>query len=239
MNVLLGTFSFLLTFSLMTFVERFFKKEGLYVWICVATVASNVLVLKSVDLFGLTTNLGNIMFISVFSASDIMNEKYGSGHSKKAAVLGVVSQIVFSLACFFSLLYAPSSVDLNHVSMKNLFSMNLRVSFSSVAMYIAGSFLDIYLFCRIKQKYPNFLWLRNNISTIISSCLQNYIFAFLAFFGTYDLVTLLSIASVACVLEAIISLAATPFVYLTKNSPPKLIKNPPKTSSLGRLLNFL
>ncbi len=232
MNVLLGTLSFFLTFGSMAFIERFFKKEGLYVWICVATVASNVLVCKSVDFFGLTTNLGNILFISVFSASDIMNEKYGSGHSKKAAVLGVVSQIVFSLACSFSLLYVPSSVDLNHASMANLFSMNLRVSFSSVAMYIASSLFDIYLFCKIKQKYPNFLWLRNNISTIISSCLQNYIFAFLAFFGTYDLATLLSIASVACVLEAVISLAGTPFVYLAKNSSPS-DKKPPKPVTLG------
>ena len=228
MNVLWGTFSFLLTFGFMAAVERFFKKEGLYVWICLATVVSNVLVCKSVDLFGLTTNLGNIMFISVFSASDIMSEKYGSSHSKKASILGAVSQVVFSLACSFSLLYAPSSADLNHANMANLFSMNLRVSLASVSMYLAGSLLDIYLFFKIKQKYPDFLWLRNNISTIISSCLQNYVFTFLAFFGTYDVLSLFSMASVACVLEALISLAATPFVYIAKNSSQRRQKTIPQ-----------
>ena len=218
MNVLLGTLNFLFTFSLLVAVERFFKKEGLYVWICVATVIANVLVCKSVDLFGLTTNLGNVMFVSIFSASDIMSEKYGHEYSKKAAILGVISQVIFTLMCAFAIFYVPSSVDLSHDSMANLFSMNLRVSLSSVAMYLASSLLDIYLFCKIKQKYPNLLWLRNNVSTIISSCLQNYIFAFLAFFGTYDTLTLCSIASVACVLEVVISLAGTPFIYLAKRS---------------------
>lgn len=39
---------------------------GLFVWIGFATVAANLQVVKTVELFGLTATLGNILYGSVF-----------------------------------------------------------------------------------------------------------------------------------------------------------------------------
>ena len=71
--------------------EKFFKKEGLFVWISIATVISNILICKSIDILGFTTALGNILFASTFLATDILVEKYGVKDSRKAIVLGVCS----------------------------------------------------------------------------------------------------------------------------------------------------
>ena len=76
MNVLLGCMSIVLTFTILVLVEKFFKKEGLFVWISVATIVANILVCKSIDVFGFVTNIGNVLFASSFLATDIMNEKY-------------------------------------------------------------------------------------------------------------------------------------------------------------------
>ena len=216
MNILLGIGSIFITFSFVVLIEKLFKKEGLYAWISIATIIANILVCKSIDLLGFTTNLGNVLFASSFLATDIMSEKYGYKESKKAVVLAVFSQIVFIVSTQVALLYIPSSVDQVNDSMHNLFAINLRVSIASIAMYLVSNLLDIYLFEKIKKVIPGKLWIRNNVSTMISNCLENYLFTTFAFVGIYDFGTIFSIATVASILEIVIAIADTPFLYLGK-----------------------
>lgn len=216
MNILLGIVSLLLTFSLLIIVEKIFKKEGLFVWISIATIIANILVCKSIELFSFTTNLGNILFASSFLATDIMSEKYGAKESRKAIILGVVSQVIFVIMTQIGLLYIPAPEDLAQESMKGLFSINLRVSIASIVMYFVSNMADIYIFEKIKEKVPGKLWLRNNVSTMICNSLENYFFSFLAFAGLMDIPTILSIATLASILEIVIAVCDTPFLYLSK-----------------------
>lgn len=156
------------------------------------------------------------MFASNFLATDIICEKYNAKESKKAILLGVVSQLIFVATTQIALIYIPSSEDLSHEAMLKLFSINLRVSIASISMYFISNMFDIYLFEKIKKKTPNKLWLRNNVSTIISNCLENYLFSFFAFFGIFETKTIIEIASVASVIEMIIALLDTPFLYIAK-----------------------
>ena len=156
------------------------------------------------------------MFASNFLATDIMSEKYGFKESRKAIILAVVSQITFMISTTFAIWYIPSSVDLTSDSMKTLFSINLRVSIASLSMFFASNMLDIFLFEKIKQKFPEKLWLRNNVSTIVSNCLENYLFSIFAFIGIYGFTTILIMASCASVLEMIIAICDTPFLYISK-----------------------
>ncbi len=222
MNIFLGVVSIFSTFFLVVLMERLFEKEGLFVWIGISTIIANILVCKSVDFLGFTTNLGNVMFASNFLATDIMCEKYGTKESRKAIILGVVSQLIFVTTTQLALAYIPSIEDLSHEAMLGLFSINLRVSIASVSMYFASNMLDIYLFERIKKKFPNKLWLRNNVSTIISNCLENYIFSMLAFLGIFEIKTILEIATIASVIEMIIAILDTPFLYLAKCKTKKI-----------------
>ena len=215
-NILLGLLSIVITFSLLIIVEKIFKKEGLYVWISIATIIANITICKSIEVFGYVTNIGNVLFASTFLATDIMIEKYSKEDSKKAILIGVVSQIIFLIMTQYALLYVPASTDLAQEPMKALFSLNLRVSIASLVMYVVSNLLDIYLYQKLKEKYPKLLWLRNNVSTIISNCLENYIFTFLAFAGIFDIKTMLSIATIASVFEMIIAICDTPFLYISK-----------------------
>ncbi len=216
MNIVLGIISIIATFSIVVCMEKMFKKEGLYVWISIATIMANILVCKSIDILGLTASLGNVMFASIFLATDILSEKYDVKDSRKAVMLAIVSQIIFILATTLAVSYIPSETDLSHESMKTLFSINARVSISSIVMFGASNMLDIYLFEKLKKKFPKQLWLRNNVSTIISNCLENYFFVFFAFVGIYDYSTILSIATTTSILEIIIAICDTPFMYIAK-----------------------
>ncbi len=216
MNIVLGIIGIIATFSIVVCMEKMFKKEGLYVWISIATITANILVCKSIDILGLTASLGNVMFASIFLATDILSEKYDVKDSRKAVMLAIASQIIFILATTLAVSYIPSETDLSNESMKTLFSINARVSISSIVMFGASNMLDIYLFEKIKKKFPKQLWLRNNVSTIISNCLENYFFVFFAFVGIYDYSTILSIATTTSILEIIIAICDTPFMYIAK-----------------------
>jgi uncharacterized integral membrane protein (TIGR00697 family) len=218
MNIILGIISIILCFGTIVVLEKLFKKEGLYIWISIATIIANILVCKTINVIGFTSSLGNIMFASVFLATDIMTEKYGTEHSKKAVLLGMISAIIFVVSTQISLLYIPDTTDLAQESMKNLFGINLRTSIASLTMYFISNILGIWIFEKIKKKFPNKLWLRNNVSTIIANCSENYCFAFIAFLGILDIQVILSIATVGSILEILIAICDTPFLYIaTKN----------------------
>ena len=216
MNIILGIFSIVITVSLTVLSEKLFKKEGLYVWISIAVIIANIIICKNIDISIFKVNLGNILFASSFLATDIMSEKYGVEESKKAIIIAVFSQIVFVISTQVALLYTPSSIDVANESMKMLFSLNLRISISSIFMYFVSNMFDVYLFEKIKRKIPNKLWLRNNVSTMVSNSLENYLFGILAFTGVYDIMTILELTTVASILEIIIAVIDTPFLYLSK-----------------------
>lgn len=216
MNILLGVIGIVLCFGIEVLIEKIFKKEGLYVWIAVALVTANLLVAKNIDILGLQATLGNILFASTFLATDILSEKYSTKESKKAVNIGIVSVILFTIATQFALRFIPNELDMVNDSMKNLFTFSLRINIASIIMCYLSNMLDIIVFEKIKKKIPNKMWVRNNIATIISNCLENYFFTIFAFIGIYDLRTIFAIATTTTILEIMIAICDTPFLYLSK-----------------------
>lgn len=215
-NLVLGIVCIVICFGLEVIIEKIFKKEGLIVWVSVAMVSANILVTKNINILNLSATLGNILFASTFLATDILNEKYTFEDSKKAISLGIVSVVLFTVATQISLLFKANELDLVNDSLKTLFSINLRVSISSIVMCYLSNLLDIYLFEKIKKKVPNKLWLRNNVATIISNCLENYLFTIFAFIGIYNFNDIIIIATTTTIIEIIIAICDTPFLYLSK-----------------------
>lgn len=216
MNILLGILGIILCFSIEIIIEKIFKKEGLYAWISVALITANILVAKNINILSLQATLGNILFASTFLATDILSEKYSAKESRKAVNIGIVSVILFTVATQFSLLFKPNNLDMVNDSLKNIFTFNLRISISSIIMCYLSNMLDIIVFEKIKKKIPNKMWVRNNIATIISNCLENYFFTIFAFIGIYDLKTIFAIATTTTILEIMIAICDTPFLYLSK-----------------------
>ena len=216
-NVLLIFINIIVTFSIVILIEKLFKKEGLYVWAAIALIMANILECQTVGLFnGFTSTCGNVLFASVFLATDIMSEKYGSEYSRKAIKMAVFAMIAFTAIMQIGLLFTPDETDFAHESMTTLFGLNLRISISSIVMFFISNNLDIFLFEKIKNKLPNQLWVRNNVATMISNVLENYFFIFFAFVGIYDIPTMLNIATTISVVEIVIALFDTPFLYISK-----------------------
>lgn len=216
-NFIMLIISIIICFGSIILIDKLFKKDGLIVWISVASVLANILVCKTVNILGFVSSLGNVIFASTFLVANIIREKYNSkDDSAKAVKLGLVSTIGFIIATQIALIYKPDISDIAHESMTNLFTLSLRTSIASVTMYFLSNMLNIYLFDKLKNMIPGKLWFRNIISTIISNCSENFLFAFAAFIGIFDIGTILSIALVGTLIEIFITICSTPFIYITE-----------------------
>ena len=216
MNILYGFINIIVTFSLVVLIEKMFKKEGLYVWLSIATILANITVCKMIDVLSFTTSLGNVLFASTFLATDIMSEKYSKEDAKRGVFLSIFSGITFIIITQLTLLFIPSADDVVNESMINLFSISIRTISASMLMFFISNIADINLYNKLKEKYPNKLWLRNNISTILCNCIENYFFNFLAFIGIFPLPIIISIATTTTIIEIVIAICDTPFLYLSK-----------------------
>ena len=216
MNILLGFINIIVTFTLVVLIEKLFKKEGLYVWLSIATILANLTVCKMIDVFSFTTSLGNVLFASTFLATDIMSEKYSKQDAKKGVYLSIFSGITFIIITQLTLLFIPSSDDVVNESMKKLFSISIRTISASMLMFFISNMLDIRIYNKLKEKYPNKLWFRNNLSTILCNCIENYFFNTLAFLGIFSIPVIISIATTTTIIEIVIALCDTPFLYISK-----------------------
>lgn len=232
MNELLFFVSIILCFGLLLLLHKVFGKEGVYVWIATATILANIEVTKNISLFGIKdfVTLGNVTFASVFLATDILNECYGFKESKKGVLLGLIINIAFVSIIQLDLLFKPSdSGEFIHDTMINLFGLNsnyIWVSVASVLMFFIANLIDVYVFDKIKKLTKGkHLWLRNNIATIISNCIENFLFVLLGYYllqllfngeSIYNFKECMIIALTTCVIEIVISLLDTPFLYLAR-----------------------
>lgn len=216
MNILYGGINILVIFSLVVLIEKLFKKEGLYVWLSIATILANLTVCKMIDIFNYTTSLGNVLFASTFLATDIMSEKYSKKDAKKGVYISIFSGITFIIITQLTLLFIPSSDDVVNEAMKTLFSISIRTISASMLMFFISNMVDIKLYNYLKEKFPHKMWFRNNISTILCNCIENYFFNTLAFIEIFPISVIISIATTTTIIEIIIALCDTPFLYISK-----------------------
>lgn len=222
-NELLLVLSLLFTFSGVILCFYFLKEQGLYLWTIVATIAANIEVLIVVDAYGMEMTLGNILFASTFLVTDILSELYGKKEARQAVVLGITTSVLFILISQSWMLYTPNASDFVSPSIRTIFSNTPRLMFASLSVYVVVQFLDVWLYhtwwtltTRLTGSKEKGLWLRNNGSTLLSQFLNAVLYTFAAFYGIYEMDTLLSIAISTYAISIITSLADTPFIYLAR-----------------------
>lgn len=214
-NEILLFVEIIIVFSIVLLINKLFKSEGVIAYIGVASIIANIEVAKQITIFGLDATLGNVMFASTFLATDILAEYYSKEEALKGVNIGLISVIIYLICSQITLWFTPNSFDLVNDSMKTMFEFAPRICISSVLMYYIANKIDVLLYSKLKNKNTK-MWLRNNLATILCNCTENFGFCFLAFYKVYDINTILNIAITTCIIETIIALFDTPFLYLAK-----------------------
>lgn len=202
---------------------KLFGKTGLYVFTAFSTILANIQVCKCVDIFGVSTTAGNVLYASTFLITDILSEKHGKKSAQKAVWIGLSITILWIIGTQGTLHLVPNESDWISPSLNTVFGFVPRVAIASLIGYAISQTIDVSLYHLIWKKSGStdkFLWLRNNGSTLISQLADTLIFTFLAFWGTYPLDVFVSILLTTYLFKVIVALFDTPFMYVARKINP-------------------
>lgn len=219
-NELLIILSFLITYGGVVAFYRFFGKTGLLAFNILATILANIEVLLLVRAFGVEMTLGNVLFASTFLITDVLSENHTRKDANKAVIISTLCSIMFVALSQIWLLYDLSENDWAGGAIRTIFSNTPRIVCASLAVYLVSQLTDVWLYHKwwdwCKKRFGDEkkgLWIRNNGSTMISQLLNTFLYTALAFYGTYDIKTLVSIFVSSYIIYIFTSLLDTPFVY--------------------------
>lgn len=213
MNELLWFLTLILSFTSIILCYKYLGKNGLFLWIIVATLVSNIQTVKTVELFGLETSLGTILYGSTFLATDILNYKYGLKKSRKTITYGFLSMIIMTIFMIICLLYQPSVNDFSQESLSIIFSFNIRITIASLVGFCVSQFMDTLIFHKLQKKYKK-LWLSNNASTMFCQIVDTVIFTLITYAGTMNFNAIIEIMISMYIFKFFVALLDTPFMYL-------------------------
>ena len=217
MNTLLLFGAMILTFTALVVVEKTLGSRGVIGFMAVATITANILICKSVNILGMSATLGNVMFASNFLATDILTEKYGVKEARRGVVVAILAIVGFLAATQIAMLFAPNELDVAQEAFKTLFTLMPRITLASVALFALSNVADINLYEFLRKKTNGkMMWLRNNVSTILCNGTENFLFYTIAFAGIFGWGDIFTMSLTATIIEVVIALCDTPFLYLSK-----------------------
>ena len=218
-NELFGVATFLVTFILMVAMYRMFGKQGLLAWVAIGTIIANIQVIKTIEIFGISATLGNVMFASIYLATDILNDIYGRKVAKRAVWLGFSSTLVMIIIMQMSLHFIPAPEDTAQNAFHAIFDVVPRIALGSIVAYIIGQHVDVFIFSLIKKLFSSdktFI-IRAYGSTIISSIIDTALFVSIAFIGSLPGMAVFEIFITTYVLKLVSTIFNVPFGYIAKS----------------------
>ncbi|MFH1013747.1 MAG: queuosine precursor transporter [Thermoplasmatota archaeon] len=214
MNELLWVASLLSIFLMVMLAYRLFGKTGLYVWTAIGVILANIQVMKTVQIFGLVTALGNVVYSSLFLVTDILDENHSKKDAKKAVWIGFFVLISVTIIMQITILYVPHESDFLSEHISAIFSFLPRIAFASLIAYLLSQTHDVWLFDKLRIRYKKkYLWFRNNTSTIFSQLIDNTAFTLIAFVGVFSWDIILQIFVTSLIMKVVVAFCDTPFVY--------------------------
>lgn len=198
---------------------KLFGKNGLYAFAVFGTLLGNIAVCKSIDLFGLATTGGNVLYASTFLVTDILSEKYGKKAASKAVKYSFSIMVLWLIGSQLILWFTPNASDYINDSLMVVFGLAPRITIASLAGFICSQNIDVFLYHFIWSKTGDgkgMLWIRNNGSTMVSQFVDTIIFATLAFWGTFPTNVFISVLVTTYLFKVIVAFLDTPFIYMAR-----------------------
>lgn len=230
MNELIFIGTVLLYLGSVLLLYKLFGKNGLYAFAVFSTLLGNIAVCKSIDLFGVATTAGNVLYASTFLVTDILSEKYGRKTATRAVAYSFSTMVLWMIGTQLILLFTPNENDYINESLKVVFGLVPRVTVASLAGYVVSQNLDVFLYHAIWKRTGNSeknLWMRNNFSTLTSQLVDTLIFTTLAFWGVFPKNVFVSILLTTYLFKAIVAVVDTPFMYLARKINPREERSEP------------
>lgn len=182
-----------------------------------ALIAANLMGTKIAHVW-IDFSVGIFAYPVTFLITDIIEEVHGKKKAQNTVYAGLVS-LLFVLGITFLALKLPSATrDFFPAEYSKIFGISLRIMIASAIAFLLSQTHDVWAFNFWKEKTKGrFLWLRNNLSTMVSQFIDTVLFMFIAFWHVspkHTIAYMFVLILPYWLLKVAVSAFDTPFVYL-------------------------
>lgn len=167
---------------------------------------------RLIQLAGLTTDAGTLIFPLTFLLSDLITEVYGYKYARRAIWCGFLFNALFIVYSQIVIHMPSPDFQTNNAAFDKLLTMNIRIIFASAVSYLLSEPLNSFVMAKMKIKMAGrYLWLRFLSSTLIASVVDCTVFSLLAFYGVIPNTNLINLIISMFVVKMVVELACLPF----------------------------
>ncbi|MFC1598336.1 queuosine precursor transporter [Patescibacteria group bacterium] len=207
----------------MNFKELFSKpqeKKALFLLgiFILALTTANLLGSKITTILGVSVSVGIFTYPFTFVVTDVIEDVFGKKVSRQFLLIGVIAlALLFALTALSVVLPAADRFADQAAAYNSTFKNSLRFIFASLVAFTISQSHDIWAFSFWKKKTKGrWLWLRNNLSTVVSQGIDTFIFMFIAFYQLTDKFTagyVVELALTYWAFKVVFAIIDTPLVY--------------------------
>jgi queuosine precursor transporter len=154
---------------------------GLYIG---AIAAAELMGGKVFSLFGLNASVAIFVFPLTYTINDIIFEVEGKERAQHFMRTGFLVLLFLFAFTLLALVLPPAQrFQASNPAYQTVFKTSLRIIVASLTAFWLSERFDIYVFSKIRERLgKQALWLRNNVSNILSQFVDTALFMFLAFY---------------------------------------------------------
>ena len=194
------------------------KRDFLFALFVSSMVMVNTLGTKIISIVGIRVSVG-IFFVPVlFLVTDIIGEVFGRAEASRFVNMATIMLVVLFVMMGICIAVPPNESWGMQEEYVKIFGSSLRMTIASLVSFVVAQQLDVFMFSFWgKVTHGKHLWIRNNLSTIVSQFIDTTIFEFIAFWHLNDKFTTAYIFSLIIpywLFKVVFALLDTPFCYL-------------------------
>lgn len=212
-NITLLSIELIISIITMLLLYKVYKIKGLYAYSIVAFILSNIMSLKTISVYNFDTNLGIILFTTVFISNNIIIQKKGLEETKKLLLYIIACSIISYGILYITSLIGSSNINLfTNKSYDNIFINSARIYFANIVTILYSLLFNSKLYYSLKV-IKNKIYISNLFTSIITQFIASILFPIIAYAFIKSPVDIIKIIVIRYMISLIVSIIGTIVIY--------------------------
>lgn len=195
----------------LTYSHRFVFITALFI---TCLLASNILIVKQIELFGLTLPAAIVIFPLSYIFGDVLTEVYGYSQARRVIWLGFFCNLLMVIAIWLVGILPAAPVFDAQTAYERILGNTPRFLIASFVAYLAGEFVNSYIMARMKiLTKGRWLWTRTITSTVAGEAVDTSIVLLVGFWGVLPPAIIFSMILWHWLFKICYEVLATPLTY--------------------------
>lgn len=214
MNYILIIIEVLLSYLTLLLFHKKFKLDGIYYYIIMATILSNIMLLNTIDILTYPISMGFGITSSIVIAAIILAHKRGPSELSKLIITIIISSIIsYSYLTLSSYMGISDTNKYTNISYSIIFKNNIRMYLANTISLILSIYLSTQLYHTMKQ-IKNKIWISNIFTIVIVEFIESIIFCIIAYAFSLKVIDLIMVIVIRYVIRTLIECLGTTIIYI-------------------------